>query len=117
MPSSNNWLNLTDELPLTILPSNSYQINGGTVIAGATQTSEAQPFTDTVTVSGIVATDKRVALSPRDAVVIPAGLALISVAVNAGTLSVTWKNTTMNPIAPPVAGIWSVAVLGAYLRP
>lgn len=116
MPSTNNIINLTDELPITTLASASYQINGGSSIAGGTLYSEAAPFTDTVTVSGLVATDKRLAIRPRDAVVIPDGLQLISVVANAGTMSVTWKNTTMSAISPPAAGVWSVAILGNFLR-
>lgn len=116
MPTSNNVNNLTDELPITTLASASYQINGGSSIAGGTLYGEAATFTDTVTVTGLVATDSRVAIKPRDAVVIPTGLQLISVVPGAGSMAVTWRNATMSAITPPAAGVWSVAVLGNYLR-
>ena len=118
MPTSNNFNNVTLQLPIKTYDSASYQISGAaTAIAGGTQTSEAAPFTDSVTVTGVVVTDKNIAISPRDAVAIPRGLALISAVVTAtNTLSITWKNTTLDPITPPAAGVWSVAVLGGFLK-
>lgn len=117
MPSSNYTKNLTDENVLKQYDSASYQINGGSSIAGGTVTSEAQPFTDTVTVTGLVTTDKRIGISPRDAVVIPTGLALLDLQISAAnTLKITWKNTTMSAITPPAAGVWSVAVLGNFIK-
>lgn len=117
MPSSYNTNNLSDEQVLKQYDSASYTINGGSSIAGGTVTSEAAPFTDTVTVTGLATTDTKVGISPRDAVVIPKGLALISLQISAtNTLKITWKNTTLNPITPPAAGVWSVAVLGNYLK-
>jgi len=117
MPTSNNVLNRTGELPITTLASNTYQINGGTVIAGGTVTSEASPFSDTVTVTGVRTTDKRFAMTPRDAITVPQGLALISIVCTTNdAVIITWKNTTMNPITPPAAGVWSLAILGNYIR-
>ncbi|MFA5166740.1 MAG: hypothetical protein WC449_05645 [Candidatus Paceibacterota bacterium] len=117
MPSSYNLKNLTGEQVLKQYDSASYQINGGSSIAGGTLTSEASPFTDTVTVTGVATTDARIGISPRDAVVLPAGLALISIVVSAtNTLQITWKNTTQSAISPPAAGVWSVAVLGNYIK-
>ena len=116
MPSTNNVINLTDELPIKTFDSASFQINGGSSIAGGTLYSEAQAFTQTVAVTGLVATDARLAVRPRDAIVIPPGLQLISVTAGAGTMDMTWKNTTLSAITPPAAGVWSVAVLGNFLR-
>ena len=116
MPAVQNVQLVTDEQLLVNLPSNAYQINGGTVIPGGSSLADATPFTDTMTVTGLVATDSRVGIKPRDAIVIPNGLALISLVAGAGTLAVTWKNTTQLPITPPAAGVWSVAVLGNFLK-
>lgn len=117
MPSSIYTKNLTGEQVLKQYDSASYTINGGSSIAGGTVNSEATPFTDTVTVTGLATTDTRIGISPRDAVVIPAGLALLSLQVSAAnTLKITWKNTTMAAIAPPAAGVWSVAVLGNFIK-
>lgn len=117
MPQAANTRIFTGELPIKTYDSASYQINGGSSIAGGTQNAEASPFTDTVTVTGLATTDKRVGITPRDAVAIPAGLSLISLEISAtNTLKITWKNTTLTAISPPAAGVWSVAVLGNYLK-
>lgn len=117
MPTSNNLNNLTRSLPITTLASASYQINGGSAIAGGTVTSEASTFSDTVTVTGVKTTDKQLAITPRDAVVIPNGLALISlVCTTNDAVILTWKNTTMASITPPAAGVWSLAIMGNYLK-
>jgi len=118
MPTSNNLRNRTGELPITTLASASYQISGAaTAIAGGTITSEATPFSDTVTVTGVRTTDKRFAISPRDAIDVPNGLALISIVCTTNdAVIITWKNTTMNPITPPASGVWSLAILGNYIR-
>ena len=117
MPASNYVRNVTDTLPIATLASASYQINGGTVIAGGTQTSEAAAFSDTVTVTGVRPTDTQLAILPRDAVAIPAGLALISLVCAANdAVIITWKNTTLQPITPPAAGVWSLAILGGFIR-
>jgi hypothetical protein len=116
MPANQNQINVSGEQILTTLPSASYQINGGSVIAGGTQTADAAAFTDTVTVTGLVATDSRIGVKPRDAVVIPAGLAIVSIVAGAGTVAITWRNITQSAITPPAAGVWSVAVFGNYLK-
>jgi hypothetical protein len=115
MPNISKNRIVSDELPIKTFDSASYQINGGTLIAAATQTADALPFTDTVTVTGIALTDKRIGITPRDAIVIPNGLALVSVVPSAtNTIQVTWQNTTLSPIAPPAAAVWSVAVFGNF---
>jgi hypothetical protein len=117
MPQATSFKNLTGRLPIKTYDSASYQINGGTAIAGATATAEASAFTDSVTVTGVATTDKYLAVSPRDAVVIPAGLTLVSVVPTAtNTVAFTWRNTTQNQITPPAAGVWSVAVMGTFLK-
>jgi len=117
MPQVTRFKNLTDRLPIKTYDSASYQINGGTAIAGATVSAESAVITDTVTVTGVATTDKYIAITPRDAVVIPEGLALISIVVSAAnTLQISWQNRTMNAITPPAAGVWSVAVMGSYLK-
>jgi hypothetical protein len=116
MPNISKNRYVSDELPIKTFDSASYQINGGTLIAAATQTADALPFTDTVTVTGVAITDKRLAVSPRDAIVIPTGLALLSVVPSAtNTVQITWQNQTLSPIAPPAAGVWSVAILGNFI--
>lgn len=117
MPQSTSFKNLTGILPIKTYDSASYQINGGTAIAGGTVSAPAAAFTDTVTVTGVVTTDKQLAITPRDAVVVPAGLALISIVISAtNTIKITWRNTTLSQITPPAAGVWSVAVLGQFLK-
>lgn len=117
MPNTSINRVLTHLLPLKTFDSASYTINGGTLIAGGTQVSDALPFTDTINVVGVATTDKDIGIAPRDATVIPNGLALVSVVVSAAnTIQVTWKNTTLQPISPPAASVWSVAVLGNYLQ-
>ena len=116
MPSNNIVQLVSDELPITTLASASYQINGGTAIPGATALADASPFTDIVTVTGLVASDSRIGVKPRDAVQVPSALVLVSAVPGAGTLALTWKNTSTLTITPPAAGVWSVAVLGNYLK-
>ena len=117
MPASSNLNNITRDLPITTLASASYQINGGTAIAGGTVISEATPIVDTVTVTGVATTDSRIAISPRDAVAIPVGLVLVKLEVSAtNTIKLTWKNTTMSVITPPAAGVWSLAIMGNFLK-
>lgn len=118
MPTVNTLTNVTALLPVVVLASASYQISGAaTAIAGGTDLADAAIFTDTVTVTGIRATDKNICISPRGAIEIPAGLALISIVVSANdTLKISWKNTTRNPITPPAAGVWSVATLAGFLK-
>jgi len=117
MPDSHRLNNLTAELPITVLASNAYQINGGTAIAGGTISAEASSFSDTVTVTGVRATDKRLAIKPRDAVVIPDGLSLVSITCSANdTIVITWRNTTLAAITPPASGVWSLAILGNFIR-
>ena len=117
MPSNNLGRVLTDEMPIAMLTTASYQINSGTLIPGATNISEAQPFTDTVTVTGLATTDTRFAISPRDTVVIPRGLVIVNMVITAAnTLAITWKNTTFSAISPPAAGVWSVIVLGNFIK-
>ena len=117
MPTAFNQNNLTGALPITILPSNTYQINAGTVIPGGTLTSEATPFSDTVTVTGVRTTDLDLAITPRDVIALPVGLQLLSlVCTTNDAVILTWKNTTLNAIVPPVTGIWSLAIMGNYLK-
>jgi len=117
MPTSNNLRNRTGEHPITTLASASYQINNGSSIAGGTITSEASVFSDTLTVTGVRPTDKRLTICPRDAVAIPDGLALISIICSANdAVIISWKNTTMSAITPPAAGVWSLGIMGNYLR-
>lgn len=116
MPSAYSTKNLTDEVALASLTA-TVNINGGAVILGGTSSSPAAAFTDTYTATGVVTTDKRVAIGPRDAIVVPAGLALLSIVVSAtNTLQVTWQNTTLWPITPPASATWTVAVLGNLFR-
>lgn len=117
MPASLSSKNLTDTMPLVTYASASYQINGGTLIAAATAAVDSVAFTDTVTVTGVATTDKYLGISPRDAIVIPTGLALMSIVVSAtDTVKITWKNNTFTAIAPPAASVWQVAVLGNFIR-
>lgn len=87
----------------------SYQINGGSnVTAGAS-------ITDSVTFTGAATTDTRVGLAARDAVLIPAGLQLVSVAVSAtNTVAVTWRNATGSTITPPASATWTLVVLSHF---
>jgi len=117
MPSSQYTRNVVDIFPITTLASASYTINSGTLIAGGTQTAEASAFSDTVTVTGVRPTDKNLAICPRDAVAIPADLALISVTCSANdAVVITWKNNSLSAISPPAAGVWSLAILGGFIR-
>ena len=110
-PNISNYNNLTDAFPITTLASASYQINSGTAIAdGAT-------VADTVTATGVKTTDTRLAICPRDAVAIPVGLQLLSLVCAANdAVIITWINRSGASITPPAAGVWSLAILGNYLR-
>ena len=117
MPTAFNQNNLTTTIPITTLPSASYQINGGTAIAGGTQTSDAVAFSDTVTVTGVRTTDTRLAILPRDAVVLPVGLQMLSlVCTTNDAVVITWRNSTLAAITPPAAGVWSLAILGNFIK-
>jgi hypothetical protein len=110
-PNVNNFTNITDQLPITTLASASYQINSGTAIA------DQATVADTVTVTGVKTTDTKLAISPRDAVVIPTGLQLLSLVCAANdAVIITWINRSGASITPPAAGVWSLAILGNYLR-
>jgi hypothetical protein len=116
MPQQSSFNNITRELPITTLASASYQINGGTAITGAIE-GDATPISDTVTVTGVKTTDKRLSICPRDAVVLPTGLQLISLVCAANdAVIITWRNVTENSITPPAAGVWSLAILGNFIR-
>jgi hypothetical protein len=111
MPDLNsNGLN-AGLFPIKTYDTASYQINGGTSVgAGAT-------ITDSVTATGVVTSDTKVGICPRDAVVIPFGLVLVSVAISAtNTLSLVWRNNNASAITPPSAGVWSAAVFGLFVR-
>ena len=110
-PNQSNFNNITDQLPITTLASASYQINGGTAIAVDATVA------DTVTVTGVKTTDLHLAIIARDAVVLPLGLQLLSLVCAANDAVVlTWRNTAGVIITPPAAGVWSLAILGNYLR-
>jgi hypothetical protein len=111
MPNVSHFNNITDQLPIATLASASYQINGGTAIA------DAATISDTVTATGVKTTDTHLAICPRDAVVLPNGLQLLSLVCSANdAVVITWYNASNASITPPAAGVWSLAILGNYLR-
>jgi hypothetical protein len=110
-PNTSNFNNITDAYPITTLASASYQINSGTAIAADAVVA------DTVTATGVKTTDTRLAICPRDAVVIPNGLQLKSLVCAANdAVIITWVNRSGASITPPSAGVWSLAILGNFLR-
>ena len=83
-----------------------HQINGGTAIPANT-TAAAQALTFT----GVLTTDTNVAFAPRDAVVIPNGLILVSsVCTATDTITVQWRNNTNAAITPPASATWTAVV-------
>ena len=86
-------------------------INSGTAIAAGASITETYTFT------GAVTTDTKFAIAPRDAVVIPKGLQLVSLSISAtNTVSATWRNTTAVSITPPASATWSLAIFGLYFN-
>jgi hypothetical protein len=110
MPANlNNAKTITGALPLITIQSSTYAINGGASLAAGAS------VTETITATGVVTTDKRIGIAPRDATVIPYGLTVANIFVSAtNTVTVTWTNNLTTAITPPATAVWSVAVLGNY---
>ena len=102
---------LTIAQPVVTYQSSSYQINGGTALAANSSVTETMTFT------GLAVTDVNYGFAPRDAIVIPNGLSLVSSKPTAtNTLTVTWRNTTPASLAMPAAGVWGLSIFKPLYR-
>jgi len=102
---------LTISQPVVTYASSSYTINSGTALAANASVTETMTFT------GLAVTDVNYGFAPRDAVVIPKGLVLVSSLPTAtNTLTVTWKNNSGVAITPPAAGVWGLSIFKPMYR-
>jgi hypothetical protein len=102
---------LTIAQPVVTYQSSSYTINGGTALAAGASVTETMTFT------GLATTDVNYGFAPRDAIVIPKGLVLVSSLPTAtNTLTVTWKNTNGAVMAMPAAGVWGLSIFKPMYR-
>lgn len=105
MPDLNSSGGLTPTLPIATYTA-TYQINGGTSIAAGTTTAA-----QAITFTGVLLTDSNVALTYRDAIVLPKGLQLASAVVTAdNTITVTFRNNSAVAITPPASATWTAVV-------
>jgi hypothetical protein len=110
MPAQMNIAVITAELPIATYTA-TYQINSGTAIAAGAS------VTDSITFTGLATTDKKAAISPRDAIAIPKGLVVTSMVITAtNTLGVTWLNNTAASIAVPASATWTCVVLANFMK-
>ena len=110
MPDLNSTGLLVANAPIVTYTGTVF-INSGTAIAAGASVTENYTFT------GALTTDTRFGICPRDAVVIPTGLQLVSLTISAtNTVTATWRNNNAVAVTPPATATWSFAILGEYYK-